>query len=252
VRVVCWNLHGCVGTDGRFDPERVARALVALRPDVALLQEVGDPAYVHPPVDQARVLAAALDMIPMMCLTMPHGHHGFGNLTLSRAPVLSSESYDLSVGGYEPRVCQCVTLDAGGARLRAMNLHLGLRRRERRKQLEILFHALGPVFDHPDDVPTVAGGDFNEWPPGLVTRTFETHFRDAACLATWRPPPTFPSRRPLLRLDRLYISHALSVELCSVVSTETTRAASDHLPLVVDLCALADAAAARALRRFAP
>ena len=53
VRVVSWNVHGCVGTDGRFLPERTAEALAALAPDVALLQEVGDNRGVHPPIDQA-------------------------------------------------------------------------------------------------------------------------------------------------------------------------------------------------------
>jgi endonuclease/exonuclease/phosphatase family metal-dependent hydrolase len=39
LRVLSWNVHGCVGGDGRFDPERVARVIERHRPDVALLQE---------------------------------------------------------------------------------------------------------------------------------------------------------------------------------------------------------------------
>ena len=57
LRVVSWNVHGCVGTDRRFAPDRTAEVLRALRPDVALLQEVGDSRGVHPPVDQAESLA---------------------------------------------------------------------------------------------------------------------------------------------------------------------------------------------------
>ena len=59
LRVVTWNVHGCVGTDGRFDPTRTADALRALAPDVALLQEVGDNRGVHPPIDQATDAGAA-------------------------------------------------------------------------------------------------------------------------------------------------------------------------------------------------
>ena len=60
LKVVSWNVHGCVGTDGQFSPERIAEALAALAPDLALLQEVGDNAGVHPPIDQANLLAHAL------------------------------------------------------------------------------------------------------------------------------------------------------------------------------------------------
>jgi endonuclease/exonuclease/phosphatase family metal-dependent hydrolase len=40
VRIVSYNIHGCVGTDGRRDAERVAAVLEALAPDVVALQEV--------------------------------------------------------------------------------------------------------------------------------------------------------------------------------------------------------------------
>ena len=60
VRLVSWNVHGCVGTDRRFEPHRTADALARLCPDVALLQEVGDNRGVHPPVDQAATLDPVL------------------------------------------------------------------------------------------------------------------------------------------------------------------------------------------------
>src|SRR5688572_15021710 len=103
LRVVSWNVHGCVGTDRRFDPHRTAAALCALEPDVALLQEVGDNRGVHPPVDQASTLAAQTGLTCAVAVTLRAEAFGYGNATLSRFPVLDSESLDLSVRGREPR-----------------------------------------------------------------------------------------------------------------------------------------------------
>ena len=46
---------------------------------------------------------------------------------------------------------------------------------------------------------------------------------------------TYPSALPLLRLDRAYVDKGISVTGCGVVKDSRTRAASDHLPLWVDL-----------------
>jgi endonuclease/exonuclease/phosphatase family metal-dependent hydrolase len=233
VRVVSWNVHGCVGTDRRFDPERVARVIERHAPDVALLQEVGDLRGVHPPIDQATALAEALAMESSLAITVPSTPFGFGNLTLTRPPLRPEgvELYDLSVRHYEPRVCLCLSLGATG--LRTANVHLGLRRLERRRQLRTLLHGAGPGLH--DGGAVVLAGDFNDWPPGPVTRSLEAEFRDAACATAGRPARTFPSRLPLLRLDRLYVGGPIRVASFAVDDSVAARAASDHLPLVADL-----------------
>ena len=41
VRLVCWNVHKCVGgLDRRCDPARTADVIAAQRPDVVMMQEV--------------------------------------------------------------------------------------------------------------------------------------------------------------------------------------------------------------------
>ena len=50
LRVLTWNVHGCVGRDGVCDPARVARVLEAAQPDICALQEI-----------DARTRAEALD-----------------------------------------------------------------------------------------------------------------------------------------------------------------------------------------------
>jgi endonuclease/exonuclease/phosphatase family metal-dependent hydrolase len=231
MRVVSWNIHGCVGTDRRFDPDRTAGALKRLAPDVALLQEVGDARGVHPPIDQASALADALGMAVTLGITLDRSPFGYGNVTLTRLDTVAAETYDLSVRGREPRLCLCVALTGG---LFTANVHFGLRRRERLAQLGILLDELGPF--HADVLPSVLlAGDFNDWPPGAVTRTLNSTFTDAALATSSRPPKTFPSRRPLLRLDRIYVGSALAVHRCAVDASPTARTASDHLPVIAEV-----------------
>jgi endonuclease/exonuclease/phosphatase family metal-dependent hydrolase len=260
LRVVSWNVHGCVGSDGRFTPERTAEALAALAPDVALLQEVGDNRGIHPPIDQATTLARALGLNCAIGITMPREPYGYGNCTLSRWPILDSSTVDLSYVGREPRACLRAVVgpsEDAELRLTTLNVHLGLGASERRYQLgrilETLLanYATEQVRHHRQfpwlwrwrkvDVdklltlrePLVLAGDFNDFPPGPVTRTLANRLHDVGARIAARA--TFPSRRPLLRLDRIYTSRAVGVANCSVARTPLLRVASDHLPLVVDV-----------------
>src|SRR5207302_1771202 len=104
---------------------------------VALLQEVGDIRGVHPPIDQATVLAETLGMESTLGITVPREPFGYGVLTLTRAPLRGAEMemYDLSVRGREPRVCLCLSAVTDGLALRTANLHFGLGFLERRRQI---------------------------------------------------------------------------------------------------------------------
>ncbi|HEY2745842.1 MAG TPA: endonuclease/exonuclease/phosphatase family protein [Polyangia bacterium] len=260
LRVVTWNVHGCVGTDGRFAPGRTADALAELAPDVALLQEVGDNRGVHPPIDQATVLAGALGLHCAIGITMPKEPFGYGNCTLSRWPIVDSSTVDLSYVGREPRAClRAIVAPSAEAELRltTLNVHLGLGASERRYQLgrilETLLadYAVEATRHHRQlpwlwrwrkvDVdklamlkePLVLAGDFNDFPPGPVTRTLANRLADLGARLSARA--TFPSRHPLLRLDRLYASRAVGVARVEVVRSPLLRVASDHLPIVADV-----------------
>ncbi len=77
------------------------------------------------------------------------------------------------------------------------------------------------------------GGDFNDFPPGPVTFTLRNRLHDAGARIDHKR--TFPSRCPLLRLDRLYLSPRLQVVSTRVDRSPAFRAASDHLPIILDL-----------------
>jgi endonuclease/exonuclease/phosphatase family metal-dependent hydrolase len=123
----------------------------------------------------------------------------------------------------------------GGASLHLFDLHLGLSGGERRKQAAMLFSA-DLLRDTALAAPLVLCGDFNMWSPlpGPILRLLRTSLRDAAVVAGTRRA-TYPSALPLLRLDRAYVDAGVDVLGCGVVNDPRTRAASDHLPLWVDL-----------------
>src|SRR5581483_8443871 len=94
-----WNIHSAIGTDGRFDLERVASVLRELDPDVAALQEVGDFRGRTPHSEHAFELARALDRHVAFAPTLVRAGRRYGNAILARAPIGETRTVDLSVAG---------------------------------------------------------------------------------------------------------------------------------------------------------
>ena len=46
MRVATYNVHSCIGTDGRHDPDRIATVIAELDADIVALQEFTYPASV--------------------------------------------------------------------------------------------------------------------------------------------------------------------------------------------------------------
>lgn len=233
MRLVTWNIHGGWGRDGRCDPGRIAALLQEMKCDVAALQEVNGGAEVG---DQASFLGRRLGWSVAWGPNLLLRGHPYGNAILSRFPISRTRNYDLSVPSREPRGClRADLLLPDGGSLHVFDLHLGLSGGERRKQAAMLFSA-DLLRDTALEAPLVLCGDFNMWSPlpGPIFRLLRTALLDAAVVARSRRA-TYPSALPLLRLDRAYVDKGISVTGCGVVNDSRTRAASDHLPLWVDL-----------------
>jgi endonuclease/exonuclease/phosphatase family metal-dependent hydrolase len=147
----------------------------------------------------------------------------YGNALLTRLPILDVQRHNISVTWREPRGALDVTLEAGGGPLRVLATHLGLGRYERRLQtlqLARLVDAGDPA------VPCLVLGDLNEWLPASRHLAW-LHRR----LGHTSPPPSFPSRWPFLRLDRLWLRPAAALDALQVHASPLARVASDHLPV---------------------
>jgi endonuclease/exonuclease/phosphatase family metal-dependent hydrolase len=234
LRVMSWNIHGMRGRDGRTDPERVAMVIDEVRPDVAGLQEVGALGGPGQLLDPAGTLARLTGLAHAYGLTELRGAYPYGNCILSRFPIASTRTYDLSVPGREKRGCLRADLDLGDAALHVFNCHLGLDRKERRRQAAQLLSA-DILRDTALAYPLVLVGDFNAWSSrSAVPRWIRRQLSDAA-VVSGAAAATFPAHFPLVRLDRAYVSPAVRVLACSVHGSRLARAASDHLPVVAEL-----------------
>lgn len=234
VRIMCWNIHGLRGRDGRYDPERVALVIEESRADVAGLQEVGALGGEGELHDPGGTLAALTGLTHAFGLTELRSGYPYGNCILSRFPITASRSYDLSVPRREKRGCLRADVELGTFALHVFNCHLGLDARERRRQAAQLLSA-DILRDTALSYPLVLVGDFNAWSSrSAVPRWIRRQLADAAVLAR-STRATFPAVFPLFRLDRAYVGPAVRVLSCEVHDSHLARLASDHLPLVAEV-----------------
>jgi endonuclease/exonuclease/phosphatase family metal-dependent hydrolase len=223
--VATWNIHGAVGTDGRYAPGRIVDVLNEIDADIVALQEV---ASVQAHENFLTDLERATGFHLVAGLLRQRRGSDFGNAVLSRYPVQSVEHLDLAVDDYEPRGALDVCVDIGlPLPLRVMATHLGLRPGERREQVRRILAAVERDSPH----PTLLMGDLNEWYLwGRPLRWLHSHFREVPAA-----PPTFPARRPMFALDRIWVSPTGCVRRVARHATPLARIASDHLPLIAEI-----------------
>lgn len=220
LRVATWNLHGGIGGDGRYDGERVIGVLSELDADLVALQEVPSLAM-H--AELMRGIQTRLGVHIAMGRTLTRRDADFGNALLSRFPIVGQMNVDLTVAPHEPRNAIDAVVDATGSMVRVLATHLGLRPAERRIQVQRILSTV----DASAETPTLLMGDINEWYLwGRPLRWLRARFRGAPA------PATFPSRMPLLALDRIWSHPPGELHDVRVHRTPLAQAASDHLPLV--------------------
>lgn len=230
VRVATYNVHRCRGLDGRTLPSRVADVIRAIDPDLIALQEVigaGPNSAGH-----AEELGALLGMGWVMAPVRHLRGCLFGNVVLSRHPIVHHTHYDLSWKTCEPRGCQRVDVAFGDDRLHLYNVHLGTAFLERRHQAERLGTI---VHDRRVGVPKVVLGDFNEWTKGLATEILSDRLQSIDLRKHLRRRRTYPGVFPVLHLDHIYYEGTVEVIKLELPRTRLSVMASDHLPLVADL-----------------
>jgi endonuclease/exonuclease/phosphatase family metal-dependent hydrolase len=232
MRALTYNIHkGIGGRDRRYDFDRVLRVIEHENPDVVCLQEVTRHARRTGRDDQPALLQEAFAFVDAAFqLNVHYREGGYGNLMLSRWPIIGRHHVSLRMGRRKPRGAQLATIESPEGRFQLVNWHLGLAESERRWQVEqLLAHAL---FREANDLPTLVLGDFNDWRNRLAAAALATD--GFAALA--EPPSrfrTFPAFLPALSLDKAF-HRGMFIRETRVVKTPLARRASDHLPLVVD------------------
>ncbi|MHB8872360.1 MAG: endonuclease/exonuclease/phosphatase family protein [Myxococcaceae bacterium] len=242
--IASYNMHGGVGTDGRFDLHRTGEVLREIGADLIALQECGDfRARARPgdTGDHPERLAQMLGLHMAFGPNVVRGNRRFGNAVLSRLPIRRTHNYDLTVRGRQSRGALLCDLDQGGTTpLHLFCLHLGLTAGERREQ-EVMLLSAEILRDAARREPVVICGDFNYWWSGPVPALVRHSIHDAA-LEVGQPGRTYPSRLPLFRLDRFFTAGAVQPLEVRVHRSELASRASDHLPVVMRFATLAPGA----------
>lgn len=238
LRIMTYNVHSCVGIDGKLTASRIARVIARAHPDVVALQELDVGRARTGSEDQAELIARHLMMDYHFHPIIHLEEERYGDAILTHLPMQVVRAAGLPGqvpgGKMEPRGALWVAVDLHGTRVDVINTHLGLTSRERLLQVEAL---LGPDWlGGITDGAVILCGDFNAGPRSYAYRRLRTRLRDAqTLLPDHRPACTFYSRVPSLRIDHVFVDPSLSVDGISVPRSELATAASDHLPLIVDL-----------------
>lgn len=238
LRIVTYNVHRCVGTDRRLDVARIAEVLAELEPDIVALQELDVGRARTGGVDQAHEIARRLDMACHFNAALTVEEERYGDAILTTFPERLVKVGPLpghpGIRVLEPRGALWIEVEIGGAKVQVINTHLGLVPRE--QQIQAAYLAGSAWLGHPQcRGPTILLGDFNATATSVVYRTFLKGLSPARGLAkTKTPTTTFPSQFPMLRIDHLFVSPEIAVADVFAPFSPLTRAASDHLPLVMD------------------
>ena len=221
-----YNIHKGVGVDRRRDPMRIISVLREIDADVIALQEAdlrwGARSSVLP-----RAALQDTDWRAVDVAKRPQSLGWHGNALLVRRNIGVVHAEPLALPTLEPRGAVCAELMYEGRRFRVAGMHLdlsGLRRREQFRSVLGHLEAVRPK------CPEVLMGDFNQWQleRGAI-RAFGEEWRVLA------PAPSFPSTKPIARLDRMVISKSWKVDRQQVHRSALAHVASDHLPMIATL-----------------
>jgi endonuclease/exonuclease/phosphatase family metal-dependent hydrolase len=227
-RIASWNVRAAVGLDGVRSVDRIADVLRSLDVDVALLQELDVARPRSGGVNQPEAIALRLGAEHTFGAAVLRGDAAYGNAIVSHTPLEEIDTFVLpSAGGAEPRACTRAITPTPVGRIELVVTHFGLLPGDRRAQAECVRATLGAP-----TVPRVLGGDLNDGPRADILRTLTG---DHAVRAD--SPATFPSFFPIVRIDHFLVDRRLHVEAVERPRLRATRAASDHLPIVLTLSA---------------
>jgi len=239
LRVLTYNVHSCVGLDGKFSPERIARVISRHEPDIVALQELDVFRARTGKVDQPQIIAEQLKMIYHFHPSFQIQEERYGNAVLSRYPMELIRSGRLAGGFQNPKAEQrgaiWSTINIAGTKINFVNTHLGIFPWERGRQIKDL---LGSEWiGHPQCVsPVILCGDFNSLPGSRLYRHVNRVLRDAQRkLDNHNPQATWFGHYPIGRIDHVFVSPEIEIVTVKVSRTDLDKISSDHLPLIVDI-----------------
>ena len=239
IKILTYNIHkGFDRYNRNFVLHRIKDHLRSVEVDIVLLQEIQGRHLHHenqisswPGVSQLEFLADSI---------WPHyaygknaiyrkGHHG--NAILSKFNIAEWNNLNLSRFQRASRSLLHGRLEMPGSNshLHLICVHLDLLGFERRRQIRQLTSYMESSIGSSE--PIILGGDFNDWHGGLgEALELRLDMHEAFHQIHGNYAKTFPSNRPILRMDRIYFRGVNLID-SGCLERQPWSELSDHLPL---------------------
>ena len=219
LRIMTWNVHGTFNLNPDFDLAAVSAIIEKWSPDVVALQEVDSRGRTDDPF---AVLADVVGEHRADARSIVTQDGDYGQVLLSKLPFAGPPVIsDVSYREREPRRAITARIRAPMGEVTVVATHLGLSIHERHAQAR----AVAELVDNPC---TIVVGDFNDW---FWVKSVRRALAGRCPVRTRLR--TFPSRLPILRLDRIYVTPHGTI--LKAWTDKEARAYSDHLPVMADI-----------------
>lgn len=238
LRVLTYNMHkGFCFYSRQYVLQQLREAIRSIDADLVFLQEVMG---VHPVKNSEIEIGSQFEYLADEI--WPHyaygknavyssGHHG--NCILSKYPFTAYENINVSTNPLEKRGLLHAKIKIDGRELHLVCLHLDLLERGRRQQMQSLVHRVNASV--PADSAVIVAGDFNDWKKRFSDPLAEQlSLSECGVSFTGEHKPTFPSWRPFLSLDRIYIRQ-FRVHDYKVLAGFPWKKMSDHAAVFAEL-----------------
>lgn len=224
LRVLTYNVHGL-----RDDRHALTSVVREAAPDIVIVQEA-------PRRFRWRTKCAELAHSWGMVYAAG-GLPALGNLIVTTQRIRVHQTwclrYPLTPGRHlrGAAFARCSVAGSDGHELSFVvaGTHLATDDAERPGQARAFANAVQAVTD-----PVIVGLDVNETAGG-PSWTIVADGRTDTAAAPGAARPTFPAARPTRRLDAVFIDPRWTVVAYEVIATESAVAASDHLPVLVEV-----------------
>lgn len=221
LKVLTFNIHNGINLYGKYNLGEIIEFLRKFKPDLAGFQEVSRFWSLKTNYqDMVSLLGEELGMYPLFSATLNYNKGCFGNLILSKFPIINFWNQMLP-GNLEPRNFLAVQALVGGARINFLTTHLGLSDSERLAQA-------GKIVDFGSKLgePLIITGDFNQGPNSPEVALIKRH---------WIKHDPYPPKGTLRlsngqlgpEIDMIFTGENLALKSIKVYENEL----SDHLPV---------------------
>ena len=240
IRVITYNIHHGEGMDKKFGLERIAKLLVAEKPDIVALEEVDQGTKRASRVDQPAEFARLTGMEVVFGRNIPFEGGGYGTAVLTKLPVRSHESvklkpfYNDTPEHKEQRGVQVLELgEKGGPGLLFLCTHLDFRPPDDERMNSA--QTINELIRKHGEQPAIIAGDFNATPESAPIHEFAKEWK----IAGWDGADakgilTFPADKPDRRIDYVMYRPANKWKVVEVRVLDEA-VASDHRPVLTVL-----------------